>query len=116
MVVEITDRIKGLMKSLITRKGVNIQVLGREPPLPTDNTIMLYIVDEKHGIKEFRITHSLNMLLSKKSFGIAFGTTREADKSKVGVVMAWGYESPESFAKTLMEMKKAGIELKVVEE
>lgn len=114
--MEVTDRIKTLVKALIEQKGVNVQTLGTTPPLPTDNTIMLYIVDEKHGIKEFRVTHALMELLERKSYGIAYGTTREADKSKVGVVMAWGYESPETLAKTLMEMKEAGIDLKVVKE
>lgn len=115
-VTEVTDRIKGLMKAMVTHKGINVQTLGTEPPLPTDNTIMLYIVDEKHGIKEFRVTHALIELLERKTYGIAYGTTREKDKRKVGVVMAWGSGYGLGLAKTLMEMKEAGIDLKVVED
>ncbi len=114
--MEVTDRIRVLMKAITVHKGVNAQILGTESPDENDNTIMLYIVDEKHGVKEFRVTHALMNLLERKSYGIAYGTTREADKRKVGVVMAWGWEHPETFERTMKEMKEAGIEAKIVEE
>lgn len=113
--MEITERIKILMKSIITGKGVNVQTIGTDKPQASDNTIMLYIVDEKHGIKDFRVTHALKMLLDRRTYGIAFGTT-DKEGTKKGVVLAWGWEHPETFERTLKEMKEAGIKIKVIKE
>ena len=81
-------RTSELIKRIIENKGINIQMLGLDRPKSDENTLKLYIVDEKYGLKEFAVTNSISDLINRKTNCLVFGTTKSNGK-KIGVVLVW---------------------------
>jgi len=81
-------RTSELIKRIIENKGINIQMLGLDRPKSDENTLKLYIVDEKYGLKEFAVTNSISDLINRKTNGLVFGTTK-SNGEKIGVVLVW---------------------------
>lgn len=78
---------KTLIRSVLENAGVNVQTQGIVAPEENQRDLMLYIIEED-GLKSFLCKEALTVLLTRKSYGIAYGTTKP-DGKKCGIVIVW---------------------------
>lgn len=90
MVKNMEDNGKKLIESIIDNKGVNVQTLITGKPFDKEDTIKLYLVSKKHGLKSFKVNETLSLIMNRESCGCSFGTTTNKDeKDKIGLVLVW---------------------------
>jgi len=82
------ENAKYLIKTIVENAGVNCQSLGMNIPDEKEKELIMYLVSKEQGTKEFKVNEILTLLMNRKSYGVAYGTTTK-NNDKIGVVLTW---------------------------